>query len=311
MSLQTGDRFDGRESPSHPIAVEFGLVTAALVGVYLWRRLSREVLSLVFGSPAAFDGLLIAGLVTGGFFVAGVALFVALYAAVRDIDVGLRLPSRADLRLVGVAAVVPVALVGLTKLVGVVTGVSYGSLTKTAYAADAPATPVLLVTGLGLVVGVPVLVAVCQVLVQGSFRRVLDGGSAVALTTFVTGFVAVSDTGGLTAVPDRGTLAGAVLFALLLGGGLYARDRVDGDRLRLLSLLPVLLFAALVVLSGVAAIQSVAGGLFALTHLAVLGLAAATYERTGSLAVPAVAYASLSLVNRLVVYVFEAGVQHW
>ena len=286
-------------------------MTAALVGVSLWRRLSSEVLSLAFGSPAAFDGLLLNGVVTGGVFVAGVALFAGLYAAVRDVDVGLALPSRNDLRLTGLAAVTPVALVGLTKLVGTATGVPYNSLTKTAYAADASVTPVLIVAGLGLVVAVPVLVIVCQVLVQGSFRRVLDGGSAVALTTFATGFVAASTTGGLTPVPDRGTLAGAALFTLLFGGGLYARDRVADGRLRSLFLVPVLLFGAVVALSGVAAVESIAGGLFALTHLVVLGLAAYAYERTDSLAVPAVAYASLLLANRLVVYLFEAGLQNW
>ena len=323
MSLQSGDRFDDRERPggrkrpddrerpSHPIVAEFALVTAALVGVSLWRRLSSDVLSLAFGSPAAFDGLLLNGVVTGGVFVAGVALFAGLYAAVRDVDVGLALPSRNDLRLTGLAAVTPVALVGLTKLVGTATGVPYNSLTKTAYAADASVTPVLIVAGLGLVVAVPVLVIVCQVLVQGSFRRVLDGGSAVALTTLATGFVSMSTTGGLTPVPDRGKLAGAALFALLFGGGLYARDRVADDRLRALFLAPVGLFGAVVVLSGIAAVESVASGLFALTHLAVLGLAAYAYERTGSLAVPAVAYASLLLANRLVVYLFEPGMQNW
>lgn len=308
MSLRRRDRFDRR--PSHPIAVEFALVTAALVGVFLWRRLSRAAFSVVFGSPA-FDGPVVGGLVTGGFFVGGVALLAALYAGVRGVDVGLSLPGRDDLRLVGLVAVAPVALVALTKLVGVATGVPYNSFTKTAYAVDAPVTPVLIVAGLGVAVGVPILVIVCQVLVQGSFRRVVDGESAVVLTTLVTGFVAVSTTGGLAAVPDRGKLAGSALLALLLLGGLCARDRIDGGRLRSLVLVPAALFAALVVLSGVAAVGSVAGGLFALTHLAVLGLAAATYERTGSVAVPAVAYATLLLANRLVVFLFEAGLQSW
>ena len=308
MSLQRHDRFDRR--PSHPIAVEFALVTATLVGVFLWRRLSRAAFSVVFGSPA-FDGPVVGGLVTGGFFVGGVALFAALYAGVRGVDVGLSLPTRDDLEPLGVAVALPVALVALTKLVGVATGVPYNSFTKTAYAADAPVTAVLVVAGLGVAVAVPVLVIVCQVLVQGSFRRVVDGESAVVLTTLVTGFVAVSTAGGVTAVPDRGKIAGSALFALLLVGGLYARDRIDGGRLRSLVLAPAALFVALVVLSGVAAVGSVAGGLFALAHLAVLGVAAATYERTGSVAVPAVAYATLLLANRLVVFLFEAGMQSW
>jgi hypothetical protein len=43
----------------------------------------------------------------------------------------------------------------------------------------------------------------------------------------------------------------------------------------------------------------------------VLGIAAYTYTETESLLVAALAYASLFLANRVVVVVFEAGMQNW
>jgi len=86
---------------------------------------------------------------------------------------------------------------------------------------------------------------------------------------------------------------------------------VSSDRLRYLTYAPVLLVTAVIVLSGVAEIESVAGGLFVTTHLAVLGIAAYAYERTNSVLVPALAYTSLLLANTTVMFVFEAGMQSW
>lgn len=263
------------------------------------------------GPLPGFVGLLATGLVTGGLFIAGLVLFTRTYAAAREIDVGWSLPSRAQLPLVGVAVVAPLALVGLTKLVGSVIGVPYNSLTKTAVAADAPAGPILLLTGLSVLLTVPVLVVVCQVLVQGSFERVVEDDTAIGLTTLLTGFVMVSNTGGLTIVPDEGKLVGAVLFALVLGLAVYVDDRYPRDRLRYLAYVPLLLVTTFVVVAGLAELGSIAGALFAATHLAVFAVAAGTYDRTGSLLVPAIAYTTLILANRAVVVLFEAGMQSW
>ena len=295
----------------HPVATEFGIVTAALVGVYLWRELVAELLPTVFGSPPVPGGLLVAGLVNGGVLLAGLAVLVGAYAALRGIDIGLRLPTAADLPVAALAMLTPVLLVALTKLAALATGVPYGSLTKTSVAADAPVLPVLSVAALGLVLGVPALVLVCQVLVQGSFTTVVDADAAVALTILMTGFVMVSSTGRLATVPDPGRLVGAVVLALSLAVALYASDRIDHDRLRYLGYVPVLVFGAIVVLSGVVAIESVAGGLYAATQLAVLGVAAYAYDRSGSILVPTLAYAGLLLANRIVVVVFEAGIRGW
>ena len=126
------------------------------------------------------------------------------------------------------------------------------------------------------------------------------------LVSLVAGVALTSGVGELTAVPETRKLAGAVVFLALLAVGLAASDRVADRRLRRLTYLPALAFVAVVLASSLAEISTPAGGLFALTHLAVLGVAAAAYDRSGSLFVPTVAYLCLSLSNAAVV-VFEGG----
>ncbi|WP_423751056.1 hypothetical protein [Salinirarus marinus] len=292
-----------------PIVVECGLVAGALVGVFVWQRLVRRLTDVLVTALDGPRSLLLAGLLTGGLFVAGLALFVGGYVAYRDGDVGLEAPSRTDLPIVGLAALAPPVLVGVTKLVGVLTGVSYSSLLATYYRAGASLTPVLLVAGVGVLVTVPSLVLTCQLLVQRSFERVVGGRRAVVVTTLVTGFAMTSDTGGLTPVPDRGKLAGAILFVILLGVAQFVSGYVDRRRLRYLAYVPVVLFVAVVLVSSVAETESLADGVFTLTQLAVLAIAADAYERSDSLAVPALAYLSLSVSNYAVIVAFELGVR--
>lgn len=307
MSLRNATA--GSSERAHPVAVESAVVTAMLVGVYAWQQLVREVVPLVMGVPRA-GGLLLGGIASGGVFLGGLAAAAAGYTGYRGIARGLTLPGSDERRLLGAAVLVPVVLVGLTKVVGVLTDVPYNALTRTSVAADAPLGPILAIAGLGVLVGVPTLLVLCQLLIQGSFRRAVGGDTAVAVTTLVAGFTLVSSRGGLATVPDRGKLFGAVVFTGLLWGGHYVGDRVDDDR-QPLAYVPLLLFGALVVLTGVAAIGSVAGGLFVLTHLAVVALAADTFRRTGSLLPPAVAYTTLFVANRAVVVLFEAGMRSW
>ena len=291
---------------ARPVAVEFGFATAALVVVYLWSRAIRAAagpLSAALDLPS-FAGLPVDLLAVNALFLVGLALIVAAYVTVRDVDVGLALPGRTDLALLGAAVAVPPVLVGVTALVGAITGVPYGSLTNTAYGPDATLAPVLFVVAAGLSVGVPGLVLVCQVLVQGSFEREFDGERAVVLTTLVTGF-AMTGHSGLATVPPRGKLAGAVLFALLLPVAPYAAGRVTRRGLRSLAYLPACLFVVVVVASAAVAVESVAGALFAFTRLAVLGVTAYTYGRSRSLLLPALAYLTLSLADYAVVVLAE------
>jgi len=251
------------------------------------------------------------GLVNAVILLGGLVAFVAAYAAVRDFDVGLRLPARGDLPVVALAALLPVVLVALTKAVGVLTGVEFNALVMMSVAADASLRPVVLVTGLGLLVGVPALALTCQVLVQRSFERVMGRGGAVAATTLVAGFVMVSDTGGLASVPETGPLAGVVLFALLVAGALFVAERTDDDRVRVLAALPALALVALIALSVVVELTSVAGAVFGISQLAVLAVAAYAYARTDSLLAPAIAYASFRVASRAIVVFLEAGLQSW
>lgn len=309
MSLRNAAGLPDRST--RPLAMEFATVTTILIGIYLWQQTLRAAVSTAPDSPLLSGGLLVDGFVTGGLFVVGLALFAFVYTDVRTISRGLRLPSRSDLGLVGIAACAPLVLAGITKLVGTLTDVPYHTLTMYSVAADAPLEPIVAVAALGIAVGVPTLVIVCQLIIQGSFNEVVDGTAAVVLTTLVTAFVLVSDTGGLSTVPERGKLLGAALFTVVLSFGIVVTDRVESARLRLLGVVPLFLFVSLLALSGIAGIESIARGLFVLTHLAVLGIAAYTFERTDSLCVPALAYASLFIANRLIVVSFEAGLQSW
>lgn len=309
MALRNGSV--GSTRTPRRLAVELGVVGAALVGVLLWQRIATEATAAVFGTPGAFDSLLVNGLVSAAVLLGGLVVFVGAYAAARGFDVGLRLPARRDLPVVGLAALLPVVLVGLTKAVGALTGVEYNALVMMSVASDAPLEPVVLITGLGLLVGVPALALTCQVLVQRSFERVVGRTGAVVATTLVAGFVMVSDTGGLASVPETGPLAGVVLFALLVAGALFVAERTDDDRIRALAALPALAIVALIALSAVVEITSVAGAAFGVSQLAVLAVAAYAYARTDSLLVPALAYASFRVASRVIVVVLEGGLQSW
>jgi hypothetical protein len=293
----------------HLLASELVFAVAAATGFYVAFHLVaaaashlRELLALPGGLPAD-------GLVRGTVLLVGLGLFVGGWTAWRDVEVGLAVPTRTDLSAALAALVVPATLVGLTALASEASGASYSSLARVSLAPDAPLGPFLVVTGLGLFVGVPSYLLLCQVLVQGSFRRAADGGTAVALTTATTGFLLVGTDGGvgLSAFPDRGRILGAALFAVAVGVGVYAADRADRRWVRYLAAVPAAALAATVLGSALAAVETVPGVLLAGTQLAVLGLAAAVYERTDSLAVPALAYLSFLLAHDVAVLAVEVG----
>ncbi len=294
---------------SVPVVAELVVVVCLLLGLHLWRRAVTALQPTLVAAVPEGTAAPVGSLLIGGVLLAGVVAFAAVYATLRGIEVGVR-PS-ADRRTLGLALAVPPALVAVTKLVGVLTGVPYNALTMSAYGADAPVAAVLSFLGPGLLVGALSLTVVCQVLVQGTFARVVERGRAALLTTVLAAVVLTSSTGGLTAFPDRGKLAVAVGFVLALALALYAVDEVDREWVQYLAYLPVSAVVALVIVSWVAATGSVAELLFGATHVAVLALAAAGYARTDSLVVPAVAYLSLLLSEETVVLLFEAGMRSW
>lgn len=312
MSLRTSDRRSVRSS--YPVATELAFAVAAVAALSLWRAVARDVVvpALGFGpGGSGFDavgGLLAGGVVTGTLLLAGMAAVVGAYAAVRDVEVGLGVPSSERLPVVAGAALVPVALVAATKLVGALTGTAYGTLLLTSYGPAATVRQVAPLAALGLFVGVPSLVFVCQVLVQGSFRRVVGRHAAVGLTVLVAGFLLVDASGGLNTVPDTGKVVGGGLFVLAMAVAVYGIERVERRRLRYLTFLPVAMFVVVTGLSAVAAVETVAAATFVLAQVLVLAVAAYGYERTDSLLVPALAYGSYLLAGQVVVFAFEAGV---
>ena len=308
----SADRVDPSTDPmGHPLATEFALAVAVIVGFYLWQRAVPTAPSPMYDAIPFSGSLLVDGFVRSGLVLAGLCLLAGAYVSLRDIEVGTGFPSSDDLSLAGAAFVLPAVLVGFTKVVGDLTGVPYGSLTLTAVAADASVEPFLVVTGLGLFVGVPSYLLTCQVVVQGSFRNAVDGTAAVVLTTVVAGFLLTGGPGGLSPFPELGKLVGAVVFVLAVGVALFVPQRTSHRWLRFLAWAPVVVLVVISVLSGIAAVESVAGGLFVTTQIVVIGFAAYTYGRTETLLVPALAYLSLSLTSSAVVFVFEAGMKSW
>ncbi|WP_338729563.1 hypothetical protein [Haladaptatus sp. DJG-WS-42] len=287
----------------HRVLVELGVVGAMLGVVYLWRQGLRAIAqshTSVLGSVSV-----VGGFASGFIFLAGLIVFIAAYASIRDVWPGLSLPARPNRIALVLAGIGPLAFVALTKLVGVLTGIPYRTLTKTSYATDAALAPILLIIGLAVVIGVPTLVLICQVLVQGTLRQVFDGTATVILTAVLAGVAMVSTTGGFALAPDLGKLVGTFLLVLTLGIALYATARTQRASIRYLAYLPLVLLAVVILVPGINATDSVAEGLFTLTHLAVFAIAAYTYERSDSLLPPAVAYLSLSLANYAVVLGFE------
>lgn len=302
------DLLDRADRLDRPIAVDLSAVVGLIAVSYLWAILLGNALAQVnatYPLPGRVLGVIVTWqlLYLGGF--AGVAV---LYLRIRGLDVGLALPRREHLPIVGAAAIAPAALIGLTKATGALTGVTIGELVLSHYGSAAGPTEFLVfavVSPLGTSVG---LALTCQVLFQETFAGTVDRGSAAPAAATVAGFLLLSDASGLAAVTDRGTLIAAVLFAAALWLAVVANERAERDWLRALAALPATVLVALAVFEGVAEIESLAGALLVVTYLATLGIAAYGYERTGSLVVPVLAYASVLVATEVVAFALEAGV---
>lgn len=311
MALQ----FDSplRNRSARPTA-ELAFVVAALVAAALWEHLTRTyVLPGVGFGPggygyAAFDSILIPGVVTGTVLLVGVAAVAGVYVTARDVDVGGLRPAGGMPTVTG-AAIAPVALVALTKLVAAATGTTYGALFQRSYGAPAGVEMFVTTTVLMVFLLAPMLLLVCQVIVQGGLRRVVADDAVVPATTLVTGFLLVDATGGLEMLPEPGTLVGAALFVVAMAVAQCGSARFEAPRLRYLAFVPAAVLIGLTVVTGVAAVETVPAVLFLGVKVAVLGVAAAAYQRTGSLLAPLLTYASFLATSEVVVYLFEAGVQ--
>lgn len=303
------------ENRSSRPATELAFVVAALVAAALWEHLARAFVipGVGFGHGgygyAVFDSILVTGVVTGGILLVGVAAVAGVYVTVRDVDVGGVRPTGRVPTVAG-AALAPVALVALTKLVAAGSGTTYGALFQRSYGAPAGVGMFVSTTVLMVFLLAPMLLLVCQVIVQGGLRRVVSDDVVVAATTLVTGFLLVDATGGLEMLPDPGKLVGAALFVVAVAVAQYGWERFERSGLRYLALVPAALLVALTVVTGIAGVETVPAALFLGVKVAVLGVAAYAYDRTGSLLTPALTYASFLATSEAVVYLFEAGVQN-
>lgn len=139
-------------------------------------------------------------------------------------------------------------------------------------------------------------------LIQGALRHAFDGerSLAVVATTLLGGYLAaptVVTYGSFANGPwlsiwgDRAAVA--VLFVLALGVAASDRDGPAGA----LTWLPVVLALGLAAAVLVPDVGSPGGVLVVATRTAVIGVAAAAYDATESLAVPALVYAAFAAVS--------------
>lgn len=290
---------DPADRLDRPIVLEFAVVVGLIVLTYLWQHLLTEAW-MAYGDalPLASDAAALG--VSGLVYLAGIGGIAAAYVWLRDVEVALGLPALGQLPVVALAVVAPAVLVGLTALAGTYTDVPFGDLTASSYG-SVPSRQLLgLLVVVGPILGAATYSLLCQVLVQGTFARTVEGPVASLLTALVTGFLLVQTSGGLTTRPDRGHLLAAAIFAVALGLGVAATERVERSWMRALAFVPAAGIVGLAVLEAVAAIGTVAGGLFVATNVAVLGLAAVAYDRTESLLVPALSYLSLLVAVQVV-----------
>lgn len=306
--MATSTNRDPLDRLDRPIAVDLSAVVGLLAVSYLWAILLARGLARA-NATSPLPGRVLGVIVTWQLlYLAGFGAVAVLYLRIRGLDVGLALPRREHLPIVGAAAIAPAALIGLTKAAGALTGVTIGELVLAHYGSAAEAADVLVfavVSPLGTSLG---LALTCQALFQETFSGTVDRVLAAPAAATLAGFLLLSDASGLAAVTDRGTLIAAVLFAAALWLAVVANERAERDWVRALAALPAMVLVALGAFEVLAEIETLAGALLVVTYLATLGIAAYGYERTGSLVVPVLAYASVLVATEVVALTLEAGV---
>ncbi|QLH81825.1 hypothetical protein [Halosimplex pelagicum] len=221
---------------------------------------------------------------------AGIAVFALAHARLRGLPVELSLPDRTDIPMVATAALVPVAGVAAVTVLASATGTTLAVLEGTYYAQDAdPLLPATL-TLLTLLVGLPAYVFVAHEAVQRPLSAAGRPWTAVAVTTLFVGAIGPREIVG-TGLPARAAVVFLVLAACVALPAVAAHA-FDYEWLPALCAIPLALFVGGVLVSRFGGADGLAEGALVFTGLAVVAVAAHGYERTGSLVVPAVAYAA-------------------
>ncbi|QLG62139.1 hypothetical protein [Halorarum salinum] len=295
------DALPAHDDHEYPVLREFAVLVGVLALLTLWLDAVSALSNALLPADGGVHRTLAAG--TAVYLAAFVALAVA-YALARDLPLALRPPSLADLPTVIAALVAPVALVAATELLAGLTGVAYADLLRTSYG---PGTGLegFVLTGVALpVVGGVALALLVQGVVQASFRRVLPARRAAAATVALAG-VPLVDGVGFDPVPGPGDLAFLLAAFVALAVAAYGRDRVRDPRLSALPALPLLLLVGVTVGEWLLRAAPAEVG-FTVVGLAVVALAAAVYDRAGSLWPPAAVYAAFSVTGQAVVFL-ETG----
>lgn len=298
----------------HPLARE-AVVVALLFGSFLvWIEALRPIGYMV---ASATDPLITVNsdawalannaLVNGAILVAGMVVFTAIYARVRDLPPSPGVLDRSDLPLLAAATLVPPVGVALVYGLAGVTGTTLSALTDTYVAADTSLVLPMVVTALGLFVGLPAYVLLAHALVQRTLRTATGPWMAVGLTTILVGFVGPTDLAG------QGLGVRIAAVSLLLAAGIalpaYAAHSFDRVWLPWVCAVPLALFTIGFVTEWLTGLDGPATVAFALAEVGIVGLGGYTYERTDSLLAPALAYASFVVATKVTVLLFETGVR--
>lgn len=294
----------------HPLAREALVALVAVGALGLWVNLVgtfvREYVPFEAidapGGPSA--ELALTGFGMSVFFIAGMVLFVGAYLRVRDIEVSPTIPDRQVLAYGAGATAAGLALVGFVSLVVVVTGSSFTDVTGTSYGPGAVLGITMLITGLGLFVGVPAYVLVSHVLLQRTIERAGRPTIAIGLTTFVVGAI------GPTAVLDVSPLQGGIGLVLVAGAialPVIAAERYEHRWLVVVTAIPAVLLVAGLLAERISDLAGVAGGAHLLAVLGVVAVGAYAYERTDSVVPSALAYATFVVALDVVHYGTAVG----
>lgn len=283
----------------HEVAVELGAVVALLLGFSAY----------TVGLSAALDPYFLDSdtsllLVGNTLVLTGAGVLATAAAAWRGYPLPVSLPDRADgwhvaaaVAGTGLLATVPFALLAMR------TGTGLDHVVATL--AD-PGGVFSTRTLIRLSLFVPGMAILYHGLVQGSLRHAFGDarGLAAVGTTLLGGYLAaptVTIYGSFGNGPWLSILgrraAVVFLFVLAVGVAAAADRRTENDRLRALARLPVLAALVLAVLVLTAAVDSPGGALVVATRTAVIGVAAAAFDATDSLIVPALVYATFAAVS--------------
>lgn len=295
---------------------EIAVVVLALVGFSLWLRVYEVVAptlvqignDVVGGDDVGVPfNLLLVGGANAAVLLAFALAFTLAYASTRELDIGTDVPGREDRVDVATATIVPVALVVGASVIASASGNGLPALLSRSVAEDGALEPIVAITFLALVTLVPIAVLVNHVLVQDSLRAAFGPRHGILLTIGIAAFL-VDDPELLAVRVPFGRVMGLALAVACLALAVVGTDVFESDYLSVLAWVPFAVILVLFGVSWVVSITSIAGAFLALAGLLTLAVAAATYERTRSLLVPAIAYVAFTLTIDVLVYGMETGV---